>query len=177
MKEGLIHIYTGEGKGKTTAAMGLAFRFAGQGLRVCIVQFLKGGGSGSGELRLIEEKVPEIEYIPSGITHPMFLKKRPPQAQLEDGAEKAFALAREKGMSGNYDLLVLDEINNVIHEGWLHWQAVADFLDDRPTGLEVALTGRDAHPMLQRMADYVTEMLKIKHPYDEGYIARRGVEY
>ncbi len=107
----------------------------------------------------------------------MFLKKKPPQARLEEEAEKVFEICKDKALSGNYDLIIMEEINNVVSQGWLWWEKVADFLDARPEGLEVVMTGRDAHPKLQAMADYVTEMLKIKHPYDNGVIARRGIEY
>ena len=177
MTEGLIHVYTGEGKGKTTAAIGLAVRAAGQGLKVCIFQFLKGGGRGSGELNLIGEKIPEIEVISSEIVHPMFQKKKQLQSKMEESAEEIFELCKDKAASGKYDLIVLEEINNVIEAGCLRWDDVATFLQEKPKELELVLTGRDAHPQLQAMADYVTEMLKIKHPYDKGYIARRGVEY
>ncbi|MDH3974781.1 MAG: cob(I)yrinic acid a,c-diamide adenosyltransferase [Deltaproteobacteria bacterium] len=177
MTEGLIHIYTGEGKGKTTAGMGLAIRAAGQGLNVCIIQFLKGGNRGTGEQRLIEEKLPGIEFICSDMIHPMFLKKKPLFTRMVEDAEKTFQLCKEKAMSREYDLLVLEEINNVVANEWLDWVEVATFLEGKPKELEVVLTGRDAHPRLQAMADYVTEMLKIKHPYDKGYIARRGIEY
>lgn len=177
MTEGLIHIYTGEGKGKTTASMGLALRAAGQGLKVCIIQFLKGGNRGAGEHQLIKEKLPEIEFIRSHMIHPMFLKKKPLFTKMVEESEKIFDLCKEKAMSGAYDLLVLEEINNVIANEWLDWVEVAKFLESKPKELEVVLTGRDAHPQLQAMADYVTEMLKIKHPYDKGYIARRGIEY
>ena len=177
MPEGLIHVYTGEGKGKTTAAIGLAVRAAGQGLKVCIVQFLKGGGRGLGELSLITEKIPEIDFICSDVNHPMFQKKKLPQATMEKSSEDFFELFRERAMSGSYDLIVLDEINSVIDSGYLRWDDVATFLQEKPNALELVLTGRDAHPQLQAIADYVTEMLKIKHPYDKGTIARRGIEY
>lgn len=177
MSEGLIHVYTGEGKGKTTAAIGLAVRAAGQGLKVCIIQFLKGGGRGLGELSLITEKIHEIDFICSDVNHPMFQKKKLPQATMEKSSEELFELFRERAMSGNYDLIVLDEINNVIDSGYLRWDDVATFLQEKPAALELVLTGRNAHPQLQAMADYVTEMLKIKHPYDKGTIARRGIEY
>lgn len=177
MIKGLVHVYTGEGKGKTTTSIGLAVRAAGQGFKVCIIQFLKGSSRGSGEFRLISERVPEIDFIQSELSHPMFLKKKPTTAQLEEEASKIFEICREKASSGKYDLLILDEINNVVAENWLAWEEVADFLEKKPEALEVVLTGRDAHPKLQGIADYVTEMLKIKHPYDEGYVARRGIEY
>jgi len=175
--EGLIHIYTGEGKGKTTASIGLAIRAAGQGLKVCIIQFLKGGNRGSGEHKLIEDRLPEIEFICSDMIHPMFFKKKPLFTKMVEDAEKIFELSKEKVMSGEYDLLVLEEINNVVANEWLDWVEVAKLLEEKPKELEVVLTGRDAHPQLQAMADYVTEFLKIKHPYDKGYIARRGIEY
>lgn len=177
MPEGLIHVYTGEGKGKTTAAIGLAIRAAGQGLKVCIFQFLKGGGRGLGELGLITEKIPEIDFICSNANHPMFQKKKLPQATMEKSSEELFELFRERAMSGSYDLIILDEINTVIDSGYLRWDDMATFLQEKPASLELVLTGRDAHPQLQAMADYVTEMLKIKHPYDKGCIARRGIEY
>jgi len=177
MKEGLIHIYTGEGKGKTTAAMGLVMRAVGQGLKVCIVRFLKEGSKGSGELKLIEDKLPYVDVFNSKLGHPMFYKKKPVPSEYEEECEGLFAICRGKASSGDYDLLVMEEVNNVIAEGWLRWDDVATFLQEKPEGLEVVLTGRDAHPQLQAMADYVTEMLKIKHPYDRGVIARRGIEY
>lgn len=177
MAKGLIHIYTGEGKGKTTSSIGLAIRAAGQGLKVCIVQFLKGGGRGSGELKLILDRVPEIEVISSDMSHPMFLKKKPTVAELEDACSKTFEICKERASSGEIDLLIMDEINNVVAQDWLPWEEVDSFLKDKPENLEVVLTGRDAPQQLQSVADYVTEMLKIKHPYDDGFIARRGIEY
>jgi len=177
MTKGLIHIYTGEGKGKTTCSIGLAVRAAGQGLKVCIVQFLKGGSRKTGEFKLISERLPEIELISSELSHPMFLKKKPVLAELEEEAARVFELCEQKAASGDYDLLIMDEINNVVANNWLSWERVSGLLTAKPDTLEVVLTGRDAHPKLQSIAAYVTEMLKIKHPYDSGQPARRGIEY
>ena len=117
MTEGLIHVYTGDGKGKTTAAIGLAVRAAGQGLKVCVFEFLKGGGRGQGEQNLLSEKIPEIEYICSDVNHPMFQKKKLPQATMENSSETLFELFKEKALSGNYNLIVLDEIGCLCESG------------------------------------------------------------
>lgn len=177
MKKGLIHVYTGEGKGKTTSSIGLAVRAAGQGFKVCIVQFLKGGSRGSGEFKLITRRIPEIEFISSGMSHPMFLKKKPARSELEAAAAEIFELCKEKVQREEIDLLILEEINNVVAQNWLPLDELIGFLQTKPAGMEVVLTGRDAPARLQSVADYVTEMLKIKHPYDEGFVARRGIEY
>ena len=177
MTKGKIHIYSGEGKGKTTAGIGLAVRAAGQGLNVCIVQFLKGGERGSGEFKLISKRIPEIDFIPAEMSHPIHLKKKPIPSKLEEAAVKAFELAKEKSLGEELDLLILEEINTVIDSNWLSQIDVIDFLENKPPTLEVVLTGKDASPQLQSMAHYVTEMLKIKHPYDDGFVARRGIEY
>ncbi len=177
MTKGLIHIYTGEGKGKTTSSIGLAIRAAGQGFKVCIVQFLKGGGRGSGEFKLISKRIPEIEFISSDMSHPMFLKKKPTTAELEGAAAEIFELCKQKVENEEIDLLILDEINNVVAQNWLPLDDLIDFLLNKREGMEVVLTGRRAPAQLQSVADYVTEMLKIKHPYDDGFVARRGIEY
>jgi cob(I)alamin adenosyltransferase len=177
MSKGLIHVYTGEGQGKSSAATGLAIRAAGQGMKVCFVQFLKGGNRGAGEQNIIEERIPEIELIVSKISHPIFLKKKPLDSQYEAECKRMMEVCREKAAEGDIDLLVLDEINNVLSSGWLDIFEVIDLLENRPENMEVVMTGRDAPPQLQSMAHYVTEMLKIKHPYDDGIIARRGIDY
>ncbi len=166
MAKGLIHIYTGEGKGKTTCSTGQAVRATGQDFNVCIVQFIKGISKEAGEYKLISESLPEMELIRSKLYHPMFLKKKPTQTELEDEAERTFELAKEKANSGKFDLLVMDGINNVVSSNRPSWKRVANLLVAKPDKLEIVLTGRDAHPKSQSIADYVTEMLIIKHPYD-----------
>jgi len=177
MKRGLIQIYTGEGKGKTTASIGLAVRAAGQGKRVLFVQFFKEDSVPSGEKEIFRERIAEIELIRSNVRHPMFTKERTDEEALRLSIEDTFRTVREKVADGEIDLLVLDEMNCVVSGGWIAVGEMEEFLRGRPEVLEVVLTGRDAPVELVRMADYVTEMLKIKHPFDNGIMARRGIEF
>ena len=178
IKEGLVHVYTGFGKGKTTAAFGSAVRALGGGLRVLVVQFLKGGGKLSGEAVFLKE-IPGAEVIcfPDQ-RHPIFLKGG--EADIEKlikSINDGFQLAAEKAKSGSYDLVVMDEVNNCMKEGWLETAAVAGLIKERPTGVELILTGRGCPEEIMALADYVTEMRLIKHPAEKGVKARRGVEY
>lgn len=177
MARGLIHIYTGEGKGKTTAAIGLAVRASGHGRRVLFVQFFKEDGANSGEKEVFRRHIPQIELIRSNIRHPIFTKEKADRTAIEKAVSQTYEIVKRKTKEGSIDLLVLDEINSVINGGWLSLEELLGFLEDRPDGLEVALTGRDAPVELVKIADYVTEMLKIKHPFDIGVKARKGIEY
>ena len=176
MSKGLIHIYTGEGKGKTTASVGLAVRAAGQGLKVLFVQFFKLDDASSGEKEILK-KLPGIELLRSNVRHPMFTKEKTDKELLKQSIGETFETVKKKIASDDISLLVLDEINSVLTGGWLDIDDMIDFLENRPEGLEVVLTGRDAPVELVKMADYVTEMLKIKHPFDNGIKARKGIEY
>lgn len=169
-RPGLIQIYTGEGKGKTTAALGLAMRAAGCGLKVCIIQFCKG------ELCCEHDfiaRYPAFEFIQPG-SGDIFTS---PEEQLKDEALKTLALAEEKMLQGGYDLLVLDEINIAIHRGFITQEQVLALLKKKPPSLELVLTGRYAPEALVREADLVTEMRLIKHPFESGIPARKGIEY
>ena len=176
MSKGLIHIYTGEGKGKTTASVGLAVRAAGQGLKVLFVQFFKLDDASSGEKEILK-KLPGIELLRSNVRHPIFTKEKTNKELLKQSIGETFETVKKKIASDGINLLVLDEINSVLTGGWLDIDDMIDFLENRPEGLEVVLTGRDAPVELVKMADYVTEMLKIKHPFDNGIKARKGIEY
>jgi cob(I)alamin adenosyltransferase len=175
MKKGLIHIYTGEGKGKTTASIGLAVRAAGQGLKVLFVQFFKEDKSSSGEKEVLRSL--GIELIRSNCRHPVFTKDKTDLSKVKESISTAYVEAKKKASSGGIDLLVLDEVMSAVNGGWVDQNDLIDFLDKKPAQLEVVLTGRDAAPELVRIADYVTEMLKIKHPFDTGTQARKGIEY
>jgi cob(I)alamin adenosyltransferase len=177
MGKGLIHIYTGEGKGKTTAAIGLAVRAAGQGKRVLFAQFFKDDRDSSGEKELFKDYLPMIELIRSNVRHPIFTKGRTDKAALEDSISRMFNTIRERIKNNSLDLLVLDEINSVIRGEWLSLDDILLLLRDKPERLEVVLTGREANVELVKIADYATEMLKIKHPFDKGIKARKGIEY
>ncbi|MFZ3064709.1 MAG: cob(I)yrinic acid a,c-diamide adenosyltransferase [Nitrospirota bacterium] len=173
---GLIHIYTGEGKGKTTAAIGLAVRAAGNGMKVLFVQFLKGGEE-SGELKIFKGLQENIEVIRFDQRHPIFFKKEDTKEGLINAAKEALRLIDEKIKSGKYDLVVLDEINNLIFQGWADVNELTDIIRKRPEGVEIVLTGRGASKELIEIADYVTGMKAIKHPFKKGIKARKGIEY
>lgn len=169
---GLVHIYTGNGKGKTTAAFGLAFRAAGRGLSVLIVQFLK-PAEGYGE-QLACGKFPNVELLCLGLDH--FVSKNPKQEDI-DAAHSALDRTLELMRTGKYDVVVMDEAINAVRMKLIPDTDLIDALKSRPAHIEVVMTGRGITPALEEYADYVTEMKLVKHPYDRGIQARAGVEY
>jgi cob(I)alamin adenosyltransferase len=175
-KPGLVHIYTGEGKGKTTAAVGLAIRAIGNGLKVLFVQFLKGGEE-SGELKIFKKLQKDIEIIRFDQRHPIFFKKGDTKEGLIKASKEALKLIDEGIKSGRYDLVVLDEINNLVNQGWANVNNLIEIIKERPNGVEIVLTGRGAPKELIEMADYVTEMRAVNHPFKKGIKARKGIEY
>ncbi len=176
-RTGLVHIYTGQGKGKTTASIGLAVRAAGQGFKVLFVQFFKLDEDPSGEKVIFRNLVPGVELIRSKVRHPCFTGEDKDAGELKRGVEETFKAARSRLGEEEFDMLVLDEVLGAINGGWIELRGFIEFLDKRPGTLEVVLTGRDAPVELVAGADYVTEMLKIKHPYESGVKARRGIEF
>jgi cob(I)alamin adenosyltransferase len=173
VKQGLVQVYAGNGKGKTTAALGLAIRAAGHGLTVEIVQFMK-GWRGYGELRGAE-RLPTVAiwtFGREGWVHP----ERPEQEDYER-ASAALAHARNVMLGGSVEILVLDEINVALDYGLLGLESVLALLDDRPAGVELVLTGRNAHPEVIGRAHLVTDMRKVKHPHDQGTSGRLGIEF
>ena len=169
---GLVHIYTGNGKGKTTAAFGLAFRAAGRGLNVLIVQFLK-PSDGYGE-QLACGKFPNVELLCLGLDH--FVSKNPKQEDI-DAARSALDRTLELMRTGKYDIVIMDEAINAVRMKLIPDTDLIDALKSRPAHIEVVMTGRGITPALEEYADYVTEMKLIKHPYDRGIQARAGVEF
>lgn len=177
-KRGFVHIYTGEGKGKTTAAVGLTIRALGRGMKVLFVQFLKGGGEPSGELITLERFSPDVEILRFDQRHPIFFKRGDSPDDLKKSCKEALDLVRDKIKRGNYDLVVLDEINNIVSQNWLDIKELLNLIREKPEGLELILTGRDAQKEAIDLANYVTEMRLIKHPFkDSGIYARKGIEY
>ena len=169
----MLHIYCGDGKGKTTCAMGLAIRAAGHGRKVVVAQFLKGGNSGE---RVVLEGLSNVNCLPVPETMKFtFAMNEQEKAESRAQMTASFALAAEA--SRESDLLVLDELCAAITTGMVPLDQVLAFLDSRPENLEVVITGRDPAPALLERADYVTEMRKIKHPFDQGVSAREGVEW
>ncbi len=172
-RKGLVIINTGDGKGKSTAAFGVMLRAWGRGMKVCAVQFIKSEKSKYGE-QMAAEKL-GIEMVPAGRGFTWTSKDLSEDAAL---ARHGWEVATEKLLSGDYDVVVLDEVTYPIRYGWLSVQEVLDVLRRRPPMLHVILTGRDAQPELVEYADLVTEMRMVKHPYHEqGIKAQKGIEF
>ena len=174
-RRGLILINTGPGKGKTTAALGTALRAVGNGMRVLMLQFLKGSWH-YGELDAVKSFGDNFVLKQMGRG---FVKVGGAETDPEDirMVEAAWAEAREAILSGEWDLVVLDEINYAIGYGMLTPEVVAETLRQRPEMVHVLLTGRNAHPLLVELADTVTEMREVKHAYQKGILAQRGIEF
>ncbi len=171
-RRGLILVYTGDGKGKSTAAFGLALRAHGRGLRVKIFQFIKHQGARFGEHRALAQLGIPIEGLGDGFTWKS--KDLEASARL---AQEGWTRAREALLSGALDLVVLDEITYPIRYGWIPLEEVLEALRGRPKHVHALLTGRNAPLELLELADTVTEMRKVKHAFDQGVPAQRGIEH
>ncbi len=177
---GLIQVYTGDGKGKTTAALGLAVRAAGAGLKVAIVYFDKGGTHYSERTALTDRFKGAIDFWATGLDRidPKTGKFRfgvTPEDKAE--AERGLCIARHLLAKPQYDLVVLDEINTTVSLGMLNEEAVAELVKTKPRETEVVMTGRHCPEMFMDMADLVSEVRPVKHYFEEGVAARRGFDY
>ena len=175
VRKGLIIVNTGPGKGKTTAAMGTALRAVGQGMKVLMLQFLKGSWH-YGELDAVKAFGDNFVMKQMGRG---FVKVGAAEPDPEDVkmVEEAWNESRDAILSGKWDLVVLDEINYAISYGMLDPQKVVEALKQKPEMVHVILTGRNAHPTIVELADTVTEMRQVKHAYEKGVEAQRGIEY
>ena len=173
LEKGLVQIFTGEGKGKTSAALGGVLRALGHGLRVCIVTFMKKGRP-SGEWEVLS-KMPDVRIARFGSG--AFVKPGKVSPEAVEQAGQALAVAREAMLSGSYDLIMLDEINVATAWKLIELDEVLRLIRDKPANVELILTGRQADARLIELADLVTECVKIKHPYDKRIKARLGIEY
>jgi cob(I)alamin adenosyltransferase len=173
-RKGLIIVHTGSGKGKTTAALGLGFRAVGNGLKVLMVQFIKGSWH-YGELDAAESLGENFEIRPMGKGF-VKLGGEPDPEQVQAAGE-AWAYSKEKLFSGEYDMIILDEINYAISYGLVKVEPVVEALQQKPEETHLVLTGRNAPPQIVELADLVTEMREVKHPYQKGIDAQRGIEY
>jgi cob(I)alamin adenosyltransferase len=175
IRRGLIIVNTGPGKGKTTAAMGTALRAVGQGMRVLMLQFLKGSWH-YGELDAVKAFGDKFVMKQLGRG---FVKVGGAEPDPEDlkAVEDAWKESEQAILSGQWDLVVLDEINYAISYKMLDAERVADVLKRKPEMVHVILTGRNAHPAIVEIADTVTEMRQVKHAYEKGVMAQRGIEY
>ena len=165
-------MYTGPGKGKTTAALGLGLRAAGAGFKVHMIQFMK--GRRYSEIDAIEN-LPNFTVSQHGRDE--FVSKESPEQIDIDMAQEGFSHAKEIIKNGEHDLIILDELNVAVDYNLISVDDVIKLIEEKPEKLELILTGRDAHPELVKMADVVTEMLEIKHPYQEGVLARKGIDF
>jgi cob(I)alamin adenosyltransferase len=168
----LVLIATGDGKGKTTAAMGTVLRALGRGWKVCVVQFLKSGKWKSGEARMLSELGAEWHVMGDGFTWEV--------DDLEHSAEmarSAWAVAKEAIASGRYQLVVLDEVTYPVNWGWLPSDDVAHSIASRPTKVNIFVTGRDAPAALVDIADTVTDMRNVKHAYEAGIREAKGIDF
>jgi len=175
-RQGLIVVITGNGKGKTTSALGMALRACGHGMRVCIIQFMK-GDIFAGEWEGIKKLDCDIELHATGKGFCGIQGNPYPYAEHRDNADDAIDLAREKMESGAFDLLILDEINNAIKLKLVALEPVLAILRDKPPLMHLVLTGRDAHPEVIELADTVSEVNEIKHAYRKGIDPQPGIDY
>jgi len=173
LEKGLVQVYTGNGKGKTSAAFGIALRAIGRGLKVYIIQFIKGGFD-YGELYMID-KLPNLKLKAFG--RGKFITEKPPGNEDIKLAEQALQLAKKVVESGEYDIVILDEINVALNLELISLEKVLELIKSKPKRVELVLTGRYAPNEIIKVADLVTEMKEVKHPFNKGYEARKGIEY
>jgi len=173
LEKGLVQVYTGDGKGKTSAAFGLALRAVGRGLKVYIIQFIKGGFD-YGELYIVE-KIPNLKLATFG--RGKFVTEIPPSEEDSKLAREAFELAKRVVKGGEYDVVVLDEVNVALNLKMINIEEVIDLIKNKPKHVELILTGRYAPVQIIDAADLVTEMREVKHPYTQGVPPRKGIEF
>ncbi len=173
LEYGLVQVYTGNGKGKTSAAFGAALRAVGRGFRVHIIQFIKGGFD-YGELYSVKY-LPNLKLTAFG--RGRFITESQPPKEDVQLAREGFELAKQTISGGEYDIVVLDEINVVMHLKMIGVDEVVELIKNKPKHVELILTGRNAPAQIMEMADLVTEMKEIKHPYTRGIPQRKGIEY
>jgi cob(I)alamin adenosyltransferase len=173
---GLVIVYTGDGKGKTTASLGIALRATGYNMKVCMIQFIKGSWF-YGELNSCKLLAPSFRIIPAGRGFVGIIDDDKPLAQHIAAAREALRASKKMISSGLYDIVILDEINYAVNLKLIGVDAVLRLIRQRPIHVSLVLTGRRAPQPIIDVADLVTEMRKIKHPYDKGMTARKGIDF
>lgn len=174
--KGLLVVYTGDGKGKTTAALGMCVRAVGYDWRICVIQFIKGSWK-YGELKGIKRLEPNVELHVIGTGFVGIVDDDKPIEEHQEAAGKGVALALEKLRSGSYQLIVLDELNVALDLGLVTDEDVRAILETRSDTQHLVITGRNAADWLIEKADLVTEMTEIKHPYQQGILAQKGIDW
>lgn len=175
-KDGLVIVYTGKGKGKTTAALGMALRATGYGHKTCMIQFIKGSWH-YGEMTSSKRLEPEFELTAIGKGFVGILDDKTPKEIHQKIADEAIEISREKILSGKYNIVILDEINYAVNLGLVSLEKVLDLIKIKPPQLNLVLTGNHAKPEIIEIADLVTEMKEIKHPFQQGIRAKKGIDF
>ena len=175
-KKGLIVLITGYGKGKTTTALGIAVRACGHNMRVCIIQFMK-GDIYAGEWDGVKKLGCEVELISTGKGFCGIQGNPYPYEEHRLNAQEAIQLTLQKMESGQYDILILDEINNALHLRLVELEQVLEIIRRKPPLMHLVLTGRDAHPQVVELADTVSEIMEVKHAYRKGIEPQPGIDY
>lgn len=175
-KDGLVIVYTGKGKGKTTAALGIALRAVGHNYRICMIQFIKGSWH-YGEMTSSKRLEPEFELTAIGKGFVGIIDDNTPIEKHKKIADEALRLSREKIRSENYDIVILDEINYAVNLGLVKLEDVLDIIKIRPPHVNLVLTGNYARDEIIDVADLVTEMKEIKHPFKSGVKAKKGIDF
>jgi cob(I)alamin adenosyltransferase len=175
-RRGLVLVLTGHGKGKTTSCLGMGVRAVGYGMRVVMIQFIK-GSLHYGELDGVKRLAPEFEITPMGKGFVGIRGDTLPFSDHVTAAKKALATARKKMLSGRVDIVILDEVNVALHLKLLELSDVVSLIREKPPDIHLILSGRNAHQEVIRLAHLVTEMRNIKHPYELGIEAEKGIDY
>lgn len=175
-KDGLVIVYTGGGKGKTTAALGMALRAVGYNHKICMIQFIKGSWH-YGEIDSSKRLKPEFEMIAAGKGFVGIIDDKSPKEEHERVAQETIKICKEKIQSGKYDIIILDEVNYAVNLGLISVNDVLELIKIRPVGLNLVLTGNYAVPEIIEQADLVTEMKEIKHPFQDGIKAKKGIDF
>jgi len=175
-KDGLTIVYTGKGKGKTTAALGIALRATGYDKKICMIQFIKGSWH-YGEMDSSKRLEPEFEMVTIGKGFVGIIDDKSPREDHEKIAKEAIKVSNEKIQSGKYDIIILDEINYAVNLGLISINDVLKLIRSKPNNLDLVLTGNYVKDEVIEIADLVTEMKEIKHPFQKGIKAKKGIDF
>jgi cob(I)alamin adenosyltransferase len=176
MENGLTIVYTGKGKGKTTAALGIALRAVGYGKKVCMIQFIKGSWH-YGEMTSSKKLEPEFEMITVGKGFVGIIDDKSPKEDHKEIAKDAIKISNEKIQSGNYDIVILDEINYAVNLDLISVKDVINLIKSKPQKVDLVLTGNYAKDEIIEISDLVTEMKEVKHPFQSGIKAKKGIDF
>ena len=176
VNDGLIIVYTGKGKGKTTAALGIALRAIGYAKKICMIQFIKGSWH-YGEMKSSKRLEPEFEMVAIGKGFVGIIDDKSPKEDHTEIAREAIRISKEKILSGKYDIIILDEINYAVNLDLIPLSDVLNLIESKPRNLDLILTGNYAKNQVIEIADLVTEMKEVKHPFQRGIKAKKGIDF